>query len=100
MKFGTLLYDLESQYISIEEVAEKKKVKVDTIKIDLRRLGYSIVDFRMWKDFKREKERLIRLCMNGMLSGKDFEERYTELKDGETTEGMRPVFRELEEGYI
>jgi len=45
--FGTLLYALEFRCISIEEAAEEKKVKVDTIKIGLRRLGYSIVNFRM-----------------------------------------------------
>lgn len=91
MKFFGILFDLEIRETSIEEAAELKKVTVETVKRNLRELGFSMRDFRMWKEFKREKERLIRLCMNNMLSEEEFGKRYSWLKDEETTEGGKPV---------
>lgn len=90
MGFKSILFDLEMGVTTIEEVAKSKKVAIKTIIKNLRQIGCSIVEFRMWNDFERERERLSRLCMNGMLT--NFDEREAWLESGEYTEGgYRPM---------
>lgn len=94
MFFKNILFDLEMRETSIEEAAELKKVTIETVKANLRRLGYSIVDFRMWEDVKKEKKRLIWLFRTDKISKIDFDTRSYWLNEGGTTE-EKPIMGDL-----
>lgn len=70
--FGGALYELETQLLSIEEFSEMKKVTIRTVKMNLRRLGYRIQDFRLYKSRVKELARLNKLYEQNIISFEDF----------------------------